>query len=230
MSHKNRSISTYMCLYSLKMRYLVLDRTGLMNYQISQKKLIHWWQKWFCPITGRIAIRIVAIICLTAGVLGIWGSNALVSYAQTLVPTSATVNTQLLSTANHIQEATTPDATVYRSPDCSCCGGWTNHLKAQGFQIKDFPTPEIEAIKQKYNVPDNLASCHTAIIDGYIIEGHVPVQDIKRLLQEKPNLLGLSVPQMPVGTPGMEIGNQKDPFTVFSFDSNSKVAVFNEYK
>jgi hypothetical protein len=118
---------------------------------------------------------------------------------------------------------------VYRSPDCSCCGGWIKHLKAQGFEIKDFPTPDIEAVKQKYNVPDNLASCHTAIVNGYVIEGHVPAQDIKRLLQEKPNSLGLSVPQMPVGTPGMEMGNQKDPFTVFSFDNKSRVAVFNKY-
>ncbi|MBO3459729.1 DUF411 domain-containing protein [Aetokthonos hydrillicola] len=153
------------------------------------------------PIVVRVALGVVITICLT---LGIWVSNAPVSYAQ---------NTPL----------------VYRSPECSCCGGWTSHLKAEGFKVKEIPTSDIEAVKQKYKVPDNLTSCHTAIVNGYVIEGHVPANDIKRLLQEKPNVKGLSVPQMPVGTPGMEIGNQKDPFTVFSFERNGRVAVFNDY-
>jgi len=201
---------------------------------MSQKQLIYWWQKWLRPTVVRVAVGIVVTICLTTEVLGIWGSNAPMSHAEALFPTSVAVNTQIASTTKHIQykqtalKATVP-ATVYRSPDCSCCGGWIDHLKAQGFEVKDFPTPEIEGVKQKYNVPANLTSCHTAIIDGYVIEGHVPADDIKRLLQEKPNWLGLSVPQMPMGTPGMEIGNQKDPFTVFSFDRKSRVAVFNDY-
>ncbi|MGH7998495.1 MAG: DUF411 domain-containing protein [Brasilonema sp.] len=189
------------------------------------KQFIYWWQKWSRSILVRIVARVVVTICLTAGVLGILGSNAPMSHAQTIFPTSV-VKTQLVNTTKRIQDQ---HATVYRSPDCTCCGGWIDHLKAHGFQIKDFPTPDIDAVKQKYNVPDNLASCHTAIVNGYVIEGHVPAQDIKRLLQEKPNVLGLSVPQMPVGTPGMEMGNQKDPFTVFAFDNKSRTAVFNKY-
>ena len=202
---------------------------------MSQKQFIYWWQKWLRPIVVRVAVKVVVMICLTAGVLGIWASNTPVSNAQAGVPTSVAVNTPLASITKRIQDKqialkpTAPHASVYRSPDCSCCGGWMDHLKAQGFEIKDFPTPDIEVVKQKYNVPDNLQSCHTAIINGYVIEGHVPADDIKRLLEDSPNLLGLSVPQMPVGTPGMEIGNQKDPFTVFSFDRKSKVAVFNRY-
>ncbi|WP_017316643.1 DUF411 domain-containing protein [Mastigocladopsis repens] len=193
---------------------------------MTQKQLIYWWQKWLRPIVIRFAVAVV----LTIGMLGILGSTAFMSYA-IAPPTAAAFNTQLVSLTNRIQNDTqiTPEVTVYRSPDCSCCGGWIDHLKAQGFAIKDFPTPNIEAVKQKYNVPDNLTSCHTAIVNGYVIEGHVPADDIKRLLQEKPNLLGLSVPQMPVGTPGMEIGNQKDPFTVFSFDRKDAVMVFNKY-
>ncbi|NMG06025.1 DUF411 domain-containing protein [Brasilonema sp. UFV-L1] len=190
------------------------------------KQFIYWRQKWLLPIVVRIVARIVVTICLTAGMLGILGSNAPMSHAQTVFPTSV-VNTQTLSTTTRIQNQ---HATVYRSPDCTCCGGWINHLKTHGFKIKDFRTPDIEAVKQKYNVPDNLTSCHTAIVNGYVIEGHVPAQDIKRLLQEKPNVLGLSVPQMPVGTPGMEMGNHKDPFNVFAFDNKSRVAVFNEYR
>ena len=202
---------------------------------MSYKQFIYWWQKWLHRSVLRIAHRVVVTICLTAVVLGILGSNAPIGNAQAVFPTSVAVNTEVVSTSKHIQnqqtalKATALDATVYRSPDCSCCGGWINHLKAQGFEIKDFPTLDMRAVKQKYNVPDNLTSCHTAIVNGYVIEGHVPAQDIKRLLQEKSHWLGLSVPQMPVGTPGMEIGNQKDPFTVFSFDNKSRVAVFNEY-
>ncbi len=202
---------------------------------MSQKQFIYWWQKWLRPIVVRVAVAVVVTICLTAGMLGILGSTAPMSHAIAVFPTSVAVNTQLVNPTRLIQDKQTAlkakaaDVTVYRSPDCSCCGGWINHLKAQGFEIKDFPTPDIEAVKQKYNVPDNLTSCHTAIVNGYVIEGHVPADDIKRLLQEKPNVAGLSVPQMPVGTPGMEIGNQKDPFTVFSFDRKHTVVVFNQY-
>ncbi|MBR8836028.1 MAG: DUF411 domain-containing protein [Stigonema ocellatum SAG 48.90 = DSM 106950] len=202
---------------------------------MSQKQFIYWWQEQLRPIMVRVAVKVVVTIGVTAALLGIWGSNAPVSHAQVLFPTSVAVNTQLAMTTRRIQDkqtvlkGTAPSAIVYRSPECSCCGGWIDHLKTQGFEIKDFPTPDIEIVKQKYNVPDNLTSCHTAIVNGYVIEGHVPADDIKRLLQEKPNVLGLSVPQMPVGTPGMEIGNRKDPYTVFSFDPKSRVAVFNEY-
>lgn len=120
--------------------------------------------------------------------------------------------------------------TVYRSPSCSCCGGWMEHLERHGFQVKDIKAIDMEAIKQKYNLPKDLTSCHTALIDGYVIEGHVPADDIKRLLKEKPQLTGLSVPQMPVGTPGMEVGNKKEPFAVISFKKNGEFKVFKEYQ
>ncbi|MDF5729154.1 MAG: DUF411 domain-containing protein [Rhizonema sp. PD38] len=193
-----------------------------------QKKIVYWCQKGLDIIMVRIAVKIVVTICLTVGILGMWVSNTPISNAQALVPTSVAVNTQVVSTARQLK-ATVPYATVYRSPECTCCGGWIKHLKAQGFRIKDFPTADMDLVKRKYNVPDNLISCHTAIVNGYVIEGHVPADDIKRLFQDSPNTLGLSVPQMPVGTPGMEMGNRKDPFTVFSFDRNSRVAVFKDY-
>ncbi|MEH2421106.1 MAG: DUF411 domain-containing protein [Nostoc sp.] len=198
---------------------------------MSYKQFIYCWQKWLLSIL----VRAVVMICLTAGMLGILGSTAPMSHAQAVFPGSVAANAQLVSTIRRIQDRQTPlkstalNATVYHSPDCNCCGGWIAHLKAQGFKITDFPTPDIETVKQKYNVPDNLSSCHTAIVNGYVIEGHVPADDIKRLLQEKPNIVGLSVPQMPVGTPGMEMGNRKDPFSVFSFDRKNSVAVFNKY-
>lgn len=173
---------------------------------MTQKQLINWWQKWLYGFAIRLAVTVV----LTIVILGILGIYAPISSA--------------------IQDKQTAfSTTVYRSPDCSCCGGWIDHLKANGFEIKDYPTLDIEAIKHMYSVPDNLTSCHTAVVNGYIIEGHVPARDIKHLLQEKPNVSGLSVPQMPVGTPGMEMGNKKDPFSVFSFNKQGKIIVFNNY-
>ncbi|MBH8574359.1 DUF411 domain-containing protein [Nostocaceae cyanobacterium CENA369] len=185
-----------------------------------QKKFIYSWQKWLLSIIVGIAVKVVVTICLTVVILGILVSNVPISNAQSIVSTYVTANTQ---------QTTVPAATVYRSPECNCCGKWIDHLKTQGFAIEDLTTSDIEAVKQKYKVPDNLTSCHTAIVNGYVIEGHVPAEDIKRLLQEKPNITGLSVPHMPVGTPGMEIGNKKDPYTVFSFDNKSRVEVFNKY-
>ncbi len=181
-----------------------------------QKKFIYWWQNWL----RRTVVILVFVAMATVGMLSILVSTVPMSYASTISQDSIV----LTST-----KAKVPNITVYRSPECSCCGGWINHLKKQGFKVQDFPTSDIEAVKQKLNVPDNLTSCHTAMIDGYVIEGHVPAKDIKRLLQEKSNVSGLSVPNMPVGTPGMEMGNKKDPFTVFSFHHKDTVAVFNDY-
>lgn len=120
--------------------------------------------------------------------------------------------------------------TVYRSPSCRCCEGWMKHLTKHEFQIKEVKREDMEAIKQKYNLPAQLASCHTAIINGYVIEGHVPADDIKRLLKQKPTVLGLSVPEMPMGTPGMEIGKEKDPFEVISFSKTGALASFRKYQ
>ncbi len=120
--------------------------------------------------------------------------------------------------------------TVYRSPSCNCCGGWIEHMKKQGFQITDIKTDKIETIKQQNNIPSNLASCHTATIDGYVIEGHVPADDVKRFLKQKPQMAGLSVPAMPIGTPGMESGDRKQPFDVLAFNTNGKMAVFKHYE
>ena len=214
---------------------MVIRKLVLGNREMLQKQFMYWCQKYLRLIMVRIAVRVVVMIFLTAGLLGTWVSNTPISNAQALVPTDVALNTQLVSKVTQIQDEQTvlkvvaPYATVYRSPECSCCGGWIKHLKAQGFRIKDFPTADMDLVKRQYNVPDNLTSCHTAIVNGHVIEGHVPADDIKRLLQDSPNTLGLSVPQMPVGTPGMEMGNQKDPFSVFSFDRNSRIAVFKDY-
>ena len=119
--------------------------------------------------------------------------------------------------------------TVYRDPSCSCCGGWIAHLAASGFQPIEISTLNMDTLKQQHSVPNDLSSCHTAVIQGYVIEGHVPVEDIKRLLAEHPKVAGIAVPGMPVGTPGMENGDQREPFTVFSFDKQGNAVPFNQY-
>jgi len=121
------------------------------------------------------------------------------------------------------------DITVYRDPGCRCCGGWMDHLSAQGLQPENMPTSNMDALKQSYGVPENLTSCHTAIIDGYVIEGHVPIADIKRLIAEHPDVVGITVPGMPIGTPGMESGEERESFTVFSFDRQGQTEIFNQY-
>lgn len=123
------------------------------------------------------------------------------------------------------------EVTVYRSPYCSCCEGWVEHMQKHGFKIKDdIKTAEMEAIKQEYKVPQPLTSCHTAIIDGYVMEGHVPADDIKHFIAQSPNKIGLSVPGMPSGTPGMEMGDKKDPFAVVSFNNDGEAEIFHEYR
>jgi hypothetical protein len=119
---------------------------------------------------------------------------------------------------------------VYRSPNCECCHRWIEHLKKHNFKVLDLVTHNLAAVNERAKMPKVIHSCHTAVVDGYIIEGHVPADDIKRLLQQKPAIEGLSVPRMPVGTPGMEMGPRKDNFTVVSFDKDNNFRIFNRYE
>ena len=125
----------------------------------------------------------------------------------------------------------TKDLNVYRSPTCGCCGVWLEHAQKHGFKVEDIKTEDMEALKQKHNVPPELSSCHTTIVDGYVMEGHIPVDDIKRFMTEKPEgFIGLAVPGMPLGSPGMEARDMKQPFQVLAFNKQGEVEVFNEYE
>jgi hypothetical protein len=121
------------------------------------------------------------------------------------------------------------EMTVYRSPTCSCCGRWLEHMKKNGFLIKDIKTTDMESVKSRYGVPDSLQSCHTALVSGYVVEGHVPAGDVAELLKKRPRATGLTVPGMPMGTPGMEMGGKADPFAVLEFDKDGTTRVFHEY-
>lgn len=121
------------------------------------------------------------------------------------------------------------DITVYRSPTCGCCGKWIEHLKKNNFNVTDILTEDMQMIKDKYGVPKEMASCHTALVDGYVVEGHVLVDDINTLLKNKPKVIGISVPGMVTGSPGMEMGGRKDPYDVMSFDRENHFQIFNSY-
>jgi hypothetical protein len=114
--------------------------------------------------------------------------------------------------------ATLPKMVVTKDPSCGCCTGWVNHVRAAGFDVAVVESAEVNRLKARLGVPEDLASCHTAEIGGYVIEGHVPSAAIKRLLAEKPDGKGLAVPGMPVGSPGMEIeGMEPETYEVVLF-------------
>jgi hypothetical protein len=119
--------------------------------------------------------------------------------------------------------------TVYRSPSCGCCGKWIERMKKQGFVVKEIQDENMEAVKRKLGVPKELESCHTAEVEGYLVEGHTPAADVKKMLLAKPKALGLATPGMPMGSPGMEMGDRRDKFSVLIFDRQGNVDKFNEY-
>lgn len=118
---------------------------------------------------------------------------------------------------------------VYRSPNCGCCGKWLSHLRENNFVVKDILTNDVQVIKNKYGVSAEMASCHTALVEGYVVEGHVPAADIISLIKSKQAVAGIAVPGMPAGTPGMEMGGKKDAYKVVSFDKKNNYKVFNSY-
>ncbi|MFC4174423.1 DUF411 domain-containing protein [Microvirga sp. GCM10011540] len=116
-----------------------------------------------------------------------------------------------------------PKLVVTKDPNCGCCGAWVDHVRAAGFPVEVVESPEVNRLKVRLGVPQSLASCHTAEVGGYVIEGHVPADAIKRLLAEKPHAKGLAVPGMPVGSPGMEVdGVENDTYDVVLFGAEGQ--------
>jgi len=122
---------------------------------------------------------------------------------------------------------------VYKSPTCGCCNDWIKHLQANGFQVRANDVPDTRPVRARFGLPDKFGSCHTAAVGGYVVEGHVPAADIKRLLSERPSALALAVPGMPVGSPGMdgpEYKGQKDPYDVLLVDARGNSRVWASYR
>ena len=119
--------------------------------------------------------------------------------------------------------------TVYRDPACGCCEKWAERAREAGYRVAVIDSPDMAAIKRRHGVPDSLRSCHTTLVGGYSVEGHVPLEAVTRLLNERPaGISGIAVAGMPRGSPGMEVPDgSKDPFQVMAFDSRGKVSVFS---
>ena len=121
-----------------------------------------------------------------------------------------------------------PVIEVYKSASCGCCEGWVKHLREQGFAVRAHDVGNPGAYREKFGIPGDLGSCHTGLVQGYAIEGHVPAADIRRLLAQRPKARGLAVPSMPLGSPGME-GPRKDPYDVLLVASDGRRTVFTHY-
>jgi len=128
------------------------------------------------------------------------------------VLTAAAVGLFLLTTTSR---ADLPEVTVYRSAACGCCGGWVDHMEEAGFEVEVIEDRDVVAVKDELDVPRSLHSCHSAVVGAYVVEGHVPAEDVKRLLREEPRVKGLAVPGMVKGSPGMP--GMPEPYAVATF-------------
>lgn len=133
----------------------------------------------------------------------------------------------LLDGKNLLATAPKKRMTVYKSPTCGCCNAWVKHVRAAGYAVEAVDVDDVTPYKKKFGVPLDLSSCHTGVVDGYAIEGHVPADVIDRLLKERPrNARALAVPGMPLGSPGMEVPGRKDAYQVMLIDRNGKATVY----
>jgi len=121
--------------------------------------------------------------------------------------------------------------TVYKTATCGCCKAWVTHMRDAGFDVsvREVSQSELYERKRSLRVDPGLSSCHTALIDGYIVEGHVPAADVRRLLAERPEVAGIAVPGMPLGSPGMDYGGQRQPYSVIAFGDNGSMEVFAQH-
>ncbi|MFT5426472.1 MAG: hypothetical protein ACI9ZT_001413 [Gammaproteobacteria bacterium] len=121
-----------------------------------------------------------------------------------------------------------PIIQVFKSPTCGCCSKWVTHLEANGFEVKAIDVDDINLVKRSYGIPPALASCHTAVVGDYLVEGHVSAEDIVEMLKQKPAIKGIAVPGMPIGSPGME-GSAPQAYDVVSFDEKGDTEVFSSH-
>jgi hypothetical protein len=135
----------------------------------------------------------------------------------------------VLGSTVHALAEELPTMTLWKSPWCGCCGNWVEHVRAAGFKVQVKEIEDLGVVKRMAAVPDDMQSCHTARVGGYTVEGHVPASDILRLLDERPNALGLVVPGMPSGSPGMENGEQ-DPYDVFLLKHDGETEVISSHR
>ena len=127
------------------------------------------------------------------------------------------------------EAAARPVVHVWKSPTCGCCAAWVDHLREAGFTVEVEEVQNVDQIKRERGIPRAAASCHTALVDGYLVEGHVPAETIDRMLAERPEIAGIAVPGMPVGSPGMEVpGMEAQPYQVVAFTGAGELSVYEQ--
>ena len=147
-------------------------------------------------------------------------------YTRTIAAAGA-LSLSLLSVSAAQPAAANVPVTVYKSATCGCCAKWNDHMRAAGFAVTSTDLPDVAPMKDKHRVPPETRSCHTALIGGYVVEGHVPADVIKKLLRERPAIAGIAAPGMPVGSPGMEMPDgRKDTYQIVAFDKQGKTSVY----
>ena len=136
----------------------------------------------------------------------------------------------LASVASYGQQKPKPiPMSVYKSPSCGCCQKWVDYMRSHGFDPKVQDVENIGAVKLKLGVREEFSSCHTSEIGGYVVEGHVPVETVQRMLKERPKIAGIAVPNMPAGSPGMEVpGGRKEAYNILAFTSDGKTTVYDK--
>lgn len=142
---------------------------------------------------------------------------------------SAALAALLAVAAPALADTAKPEITVYKSASCGCCGGWVEHMRANGYTVHARNVEAMDMVKQMMGVPAALESCHTATVNGYVVEGHVPADAVDRLIAERPQAAGLAVPGMPLGSPGMEQGGMSEPYAAVLFRHDGSAETFAEY-
>lgn len=122
-----------------------------------------------------------------------------------------------------------PQVQVFKSKTCGCCGAWVEHLRSAGFAVTVTEVDNTSATRKRLGMPERFGSCHTATVNGYVLEGHVPAREVQRLLAQKTPALGLAVPGMPAGSPGMEAGGRLEPYKVLLVDRSGRDSVYASY-
>lgn len=163
-----------------------------------------------------------------AGIVGLMALVAILAMGVTVALKAETKPETAVMPENTVQAL--PVVQVYKNASCGCCKEWVKHLEANGFSVQAHDVDNLLPYKDQAKLGAGMGSCHTAFVEGYAIEGHVPARDIKRLLLEKPAISGLTVPRMPIGSPGMEVeGRPADAYQVLSYKDGKELGVFTDY-
>ena len=148
-----------------------------------------------------------------------------------MLPLSVEAQQKAVAVQSSLNSESLPDIAIYRSENCGCCTKWGEHVETAGFRIQDKVVENMETFKQANGITQELSSCHTAIVDGYVVEGHVPAASIKKMLQQRPYIRGLAAPGMPMGSPGMEIaGVQAEAFYVLAIAHDGTTTTFDQIR